>query len=514
MTPATGDCGSALLGATGATASFTVKNTGQTTTGTVSVSSNDAQFHGGRVRADVGAERHLHLDRDVQGEHARHATRPNQGGLARANASPANRVGVGRGAGAGDALNLAVALHVPGRAAVGGRDADIHGHQRRRRRDQRAHRVDRHGHKRVGVAQSPASARRQPAHADARGLQREFKSASFTGAHSGSLAIRDASSTLKTDALSGGGTPIWVRELSSDAISGSLQSVWASDARLGGRRRSSRVRARQRGHVDVANDELRRTAELHVHYRHRCDRGSSSGGYYRSTGDGAWNLFGTGANVTTGGIFAFNANDVWVMTTMTSGKLAPTTCRRPRRGAIRRPGQQNEMAKQGCQAMWGVSRISIAPISQRELGVVRARVGIAHRDATGTWAVSDAIGSTTVAGRHVTIWGTSGSDLYFRRVERTGRCTTTARRGRRSILRRRWAFQRHLGGERHQRLLRRAVRHRAGRRIHLGRGVPAELAVGDGRLRNRSQRHLRRRQRQRRTCASVSLVLTGRSTES
>ena len=241
---------------------------------------------------------------------------------------------------------------------------------------------------------------------------------SFTGAHSGSLAIRDASSTLKTDALSGSGTPIWVRELSSSAISGSLQSVWASDST----------------HVWAVGDNqaiyVRTSAGT---WTFQPTTSARPPNYMLITGTGATDLWAMDPVATTvrramaawkassapaamspiRRHFRVHANDVWVMTTITSGNRLQLHADVHRVALLADSRTSERRASRVVSAMWGVSESDLFCAYSSSNCPRRACCtwGIAHRDATGTWTVSDAMGgSTTPRGPHGDHLGTSGSD--------------------------------------------------------------------------------------------------------
>ena len=239
-----------------------------------------------------------------------------------------------------------------------------------------------------------------------------------SGPLSATLNVQVGMTVLGSQTMTGTGTPIWVRELSSSAVSGSLRGVWASDTShawavgdnqaIFGRGANGSWTSQATNYGSVPN------------YTFITGTGPTdlwamdSSGYYRSTGDGTWHASVYSSGTTVGGIFPFTANDVWITTTTDSGVgsnfTETTTAWR-----YAQSGTTSETALQGCRAMWGASESDLYCAYQGmncPTSCVRFW-GIGHRDATGTWSISDSIGSSTLSAPLVTIWGSSASSIYY-----------------------------------------------------------------------------------------------------
>lgn len=421
MTPDTGSCGSALLNVTSTTtASFTVKNTGQTATGTLAISSSDSQFtvsgcaqalmpnatctltvtfkptargvQNSSIKAGDGAGDPSPATGSVSGTGLSPATLSISPSPYTFPSSPRLSPGGSQSfqvTNTGDvATNSLIA------SAITGTNAS-------------AFSITTDGCGGSPLAPIPSSC----------SVTVKFTPA-FTGSHSAALAIRDASSTLKSVTLGGSGTPIWTRELSSSAISGSLQSVWAADtthAWAVGDNAAIYARAANGTWTSQATSFASPPNFTYLTGTGATDLWGSDGSFfYRSTGDGTWKATGFGSTTSVGGIFPFSANDVWVMTT-DQGGLGSNFMQVSTATKYTQSGTTSETAYQGCKMMWGTAESNLyCAYEQWHCGADCIKAwGIAHRDATGTWGVSDAISTTTLAAPTQTLWGSGASDVYY-----------------------------------------------------------------------------------------------------
>ena len=421
ITPDTGDCGSALLMQTSTTtASFTVKNSGQTATSTLSISSSDSQFTASGCATALAPNATCSLTVSFKPTMRGTQNASIKAGDGPGDPSPAISSVSGKGL---QPATLSITPSPftfpsgPRLSAAGSQSFEV----------TNTGDVSTNALIASSITGTNASAFTVTADTCMGGALAPIPAKcsvtvkftpSFTGAHTATLNIRDASVTLKSDTLNGSGTPIWVRELSSSAISGALRGVWAAD--------SSHAWAVGEGQAIFARGATGTWTAQTTSFGNAPDYSGITGsgatdlwamdsaGYYTSTGDGTWKASVNSMGTTVGGIFVLSPNDIWYTTTTDSG-VGSTFMETTTAWRYSQSGTTSETAYQGCRGMWGVSDSDLycAYLGKNCPGSCIHFWGVAHRDATGTWTNSYSAGSSTVMAPHVTIWGTSATNIYY-----------------------------------------------------------------------------------------------------
>ncbi len=241
-----------------------------------------------------------------------------------------------------------------------------------------------------------------------------------TGTRTTTLDVNGATSPLATLALSGAGTPVWTLERPASPPAGSLRSVWTADA--------------TGAHVWTVGDN---GATFHraATGAWTASTGTASGDMltwitgtgptdqwaiagstlYRSSGDNVWHGESSETTSTYGGIFAFGANDVWVTQTTSTGGLGNSGLSTQALQYTQSGMGTPLTAASGCDMLWGASDAALfcAYNSRHCTTDCSYSWGMAVEDATGNnWTTVQVGSRTTASGSTGPVWGTSATDVY------------------------------------------------------------------------------------------------------